>query len=260
MLYGQPTIFSIAQHVKMSFRIKLIEKLININENLFFYPNLKRIYKDITSSPSDLLIIFDVGANKGQSIDFFSKLSVRSHIFAFEPNPKLFKYLKNKYSSRQDITLNKLGISNVNGQLELNETVTDLTSTFEELNYQSKYLEYKATVLGVKKENIIKSKYLVTVTSLSNYIRLNSIKKIDILKLDVEGHELNCLLGLFDADQINVEYIQFESHNDDMYVNKKSQVEIQFLLKKNGFKLFGKIKHGFGDFYEVIYRKSDLSD
>ena len=37
-----------------------------------------------------------------------------------------------------------LGVSNNSGQLELNETITDETSTFEELNYESKYLQKKS--------------------------------------------------------------------------------------------------------------------
>jgi FkbM family methyltransferase len=78
-------------------------------------------------------------------------------------------------------------VSDINGQLELNETVTDETSTFEKLNYESNYLKMKADVLGVKKEDIIKDKYLVDVVRLSDFIKNKNINKIDILKIDTEG-------------------------------------------------------------------------
>lgn len=53
----------------MSFRIKIIQKLVHINEGIFFYPKLKRFY--IKNLRKKNLCILDVGANKGQSIDFF---------------------------------------------------------------------------------------------------------------------------------------------------------------------------------------------
>jgi hypothetical protein len=58
----------------MNIRIKFIQFLININENIIFYPRLRTFYKSRKSDQYNMTIIFDVGANKGQSIDFFSKI------------------------------------------------------------------------------------------------------------------------------------------------------------------------------------------
>jgi hypothetical protein len=58
----------------MNIRIKFIQFLININENIIFYPSLRTFYKSRKSDQYNMTIIFDVGANKGQSIDFFSKI------------------------------------------------------------------------------------------------------------------------------------------------------------------------------------------
>lgn len=72
----------------------------------------------------------------------------------------------------------------------------------------------------------------------------------------VEGHEYQCLLGLFNNAIIasNIKFIQLESHTDDMYLNKKEDNEIKYLLNENGFKECKKIKHGFGGIYEIIYK------
>ena len=69
----------------MNIRIKLIQELININEQIFFYPKLKSFYKNkIDIVPNSLPItILDVGSNKGQSIDFFSKIYKDVVIYAF---------------------------------------------------------------------------------------------------------------------------------------------------------------------------------
>jgi len=102
-------------------------------------------------------------------------------IYAFEPNPKLFGKLILKYGNKNNIFLYNVGVSNINGQLELNETIIDETSTFEKLNYNSEYLQMKANVVGVKKEEIINKKYLVDVITLSDFISERRLNNIDIL-------------------------------------------------------------------------------
>ena len=62
----------------MNLRTKIIQKLIHINESVFFYPALKRFYrKELAGSK---LNIIDVGANKGQSIDFFLKINYLNNL------------------------------------------------------------------------------------------------------------------------------------------------------------------------------------
>jgi len=239
----------------MDIRIKIIQFLIHLNENLFFYPKLKAFYQKHTLAENNPLVIFDVGANKGQSIDFFSSIYKNALIYAFEPNPNLFNKLKIKYQNRKNIQIYNLGVSNINGQLELQETVTDETSTFEKLNYSSEYLAMKANILGVKKEEIIKNSYLVDVIKLSDFIKSNGISKIDILKIDTEGHELKCLQGLFSESSVPVGMIQLESHNDNMYLNEEAKDEIPKLIAANGLSKMTVIKHGFGNFNECIFEK-----
>ena len=116
----------------MKLRTKIIQSLIHINEAIFFYPKLKKFYKDNLKSTS--VSILDVGANKGQSIDFFLGINPNAKITAFEPNKKLFQLLEEKYKINGNIILNNLGVSNTNGELDFNENILDETSTFESLN------------------------------------------------------------------------------------------------------------------------------
>lgn len=236
----------------MKLRTKIIQSLIHINEAVFFYPKLKKFYKENLKNAS--VSILDVGANKGQSIDFFLGINPNAKITAFEPNKKLFHFLEEKYQSNANINLNNLGVSNTNGELEFNENILDETSTFESLNLDSKYLEKKAKVLGVTKESIIVDKYKVAVVTLSEFLKSNENSSFDVLKIDVEGHELQVLEGLFsNGNQIKIRLIQLESHNDDMYLSNSKHGDIDQLLNKNGYFEIAKIKHGFGDFAEIIY-------
>lgn len=205
--------------------------------------------------PPKSIIVFDVGANKGQTIEFFLKIDKSAIIYAFEPNPRLYRSLTNKYGFNPNIYIFNLGISNINGELLLQETVTDETSTFEELNYDSKYLQMKANILGVKKEEVVNKKYVVEVTRLDDFIEKEKIHQIDVLKIDTEGHELKCLKGLFPIKNCEIEYIQLEKHNDDMYLTSDNVNEVPIFLETMGYKKLTLIKHGFGGIEECIYEK-----
>lgn len=237
----------------MKLRTKLIQKLVHLNEAIFFYPKLKFFYtKNLLN---DKICVLDVGANKGQSIDFFKKISSNIEVDAFEPNRKLFYFLQKKYSNLNNLRIYNLGVSNISGELVFHENILDETSTFEEFNPDSKYLEKKAKILGVSKKDIIVDNYKVEVIKLSDFLAQNPMKEYDVLKIDVEGHEFQCLEGLFLNEQIviPVRYIQLESHNDDMYLSNYKHPDIKTILNKNGFEQVAEIKHGFGDFSEIIF-------
>jgi FkbM family methyltransferase len=234
-------------------RIKVIQFLLGINEQMIFYPRLGNLYKKNIKTPAPVIV--DVGANKGQTIDFFLRLFKDCTIHAFEPNCRLFKKLERKYAGSKNVFLYNKGISDKKGMLLFKESVLDETSTFEELNYDSGYLKMKSRVLGITPRQMIKQTYEVEVTTLSEFLEDRDIKAVDVLKIDTEGHEYKCLLGLFtNTARTSIDYIQLEQHNDDMYSGKIPDEELTALLEKNRFCVFQKVKHGFGDFDEVVYK------
>ncbi len=236
----------------MSIRTKIIQLLIDVNEKIIFYPALKKFYSENLKNKT--INVIDVGSNKGQSIDFFLRIEKDCKIFGFEPNKKLFDKLLIKYKSNPSIKIYNYGISNKVGKLTFHENILDETSTFEQLNYNSSYLEKKAKILGVEKDKLIVDSYEVDVITLEMFLTNHPEMYFDVLKIDVEGHELQSIKGLFTSSKKNypIKYLQLESHNDDMYLNQASD-EIKKILNANNFFEVAKIKHGFGDFYEIIY-------
>lgn len=239
----------------MSLRVRLIQSLIHLNENIIFYPRLKRYYKKVLHNINPVII--DVGVNKGQSIDFFLNIVPSAKTIGFEPNKTLFNFLKNKYRNNKNIQLFQNGISSQKGTLVFNENIMDETSTFESVNADSKYLKNKAKILGVKDvDSLIVNRYEVEVLCLADFLEEKDIRHIDVLKIDTEGHEYDCLQGLFQKKtDCRIDYIQLESHNDDMY-NRKSENVIEHLLQQNNFVLDAKIRHGFGGIDELIYKNA----
>ena len=98
--------------------------------------------------------------------------------------------------------------------------------------------------------------YNVQVVKLCDFINDYIDFDIDVLKIDVEGHEYDCLKGLF-SNSLNVEIhlIQLEFHEDDMYEDKITFKQIDDLLNENNYKLVESVNHGFGEFKDFIYQK-----
>ena len=235
----------------------LVMKLAMLNERMIFDKRLIEFYK--SNLQNKINFVIDVGANTGQSTDLFLKLNPNCKIIAFEPIPSLYQKLKRKYSDKPNIQLFQLGISDVPGQKTFYENIFQCTSTFEELDLTSEYLKTKSKVLGVEPDEIVKESYPIEVTTISDFINNRLTEKIDILKIDTEGHEYACLTGLFKSKlNCDIEYIQLEQHTDDMYLNRKSPDKIYDILNKNGYEIEAIIKHGFGDLVDLVFRKNDL--
>ena len=71
----------------MNIRVRLIQKVLDLNEKIIFNARLKKYYQE-QEIKGDVNIV-DVGANKGQSIEFFLRLYPNAKIYSFEPNPVL---------------------------------------------------------------------------------------------------------------------------------------------------------------------------
>jgi FkbM family methyltransferase len=210
---------------------------------------LKRRYQEICKDHSPQ-VIFDVGANKGQSIDFFSGLFPDAEIHSFEPAPTSFRVLEQRQFT-STVHLNKVGLSGKEGRLTFYECVLDETSTLDLPDLDSSYLKKKAKILRCSPDELF-SEITVEITTLDAYVAEAKVSRVDILKIDVEGHEIEVLKGAtnsLDAGLISI--IQFEVHENDM--RNKAYFRISELLKSHGYFEECKIKHSFGSFYELIY-------
>ena len=250
----KPKLNKRVSNIKKRLQVWIVGEFIKLNEKLIFNRRLLKFFKKDLNHEINQVI--DVGANCGQSIDMYLELNPNCKIFAFEPNPRLAEDLKQRFSNNPNIQPFQLGISDTAGQKVFYENVFDATSTFEELRMSSTYLKKKSMILGVKPEEIVVGKYPVQVITLSDFINEQCTEPIDVLKIDTEGHEYACLVGLFKSPlRCPVEYIQLEIHYDDMYLNGKNLQELTEILNTNGYELEAKIKHGFGDFEDVVFKR-----
>ncbi|MEM8642492.1 MAG: FkbM family methyltransferase [Cyanobacteria bacterium P01_G01_bin.54] len=128
----------------------------------------------IASEP--LSIVFDVGANHGQSAIRFANAFKSAQIFSFEPVSSNFQILSSKCASNPKIELIKKGIGKETGRFTIG--LADCPGQHSLL----------LSDLSNRRETI-------DVITIDDVIREYKLEKIDLLKIDVEGLEMEVLEG-----------------------------------------------------------------
>lgn len=223
--------------------IRLIDKYIHQKKIIFY------LYK-ILKKPKYIL---DIGAHNGTYSDLFMQYYTYSKFFLFEPNIDLYKKLKIKYKHKKNIKLYNYGIGDKNClQRFALSKISDYVSTFSKINKKSKYLFIRNLLFGFLNNKInYKLVKLKKLDALPNIRR----KKIDLIKVDVEGYEEKVIDGAFLTLQ-NTNIILIEYHKDDLYKNYKHN-KIHKNLKKFNFKLYKKFKFPFMKWEDRIYVKKN---
>jgi len=137
----------------------------------------------------------------------------------------------------------------------LNYTKETSSSTINDLNLNSKYLEKKLNILNIENSEDYFLKEKINIKTLDDYFVKNNLSEIHILKIDTEGYEFKVLKG-FKKNIDKTKYIYFEHHYDDMIKKNYTFQEINSFLKSFGFEKMFKIKMPFRKSFEYIYKNS----
>jgi FkbM family methyltransferase len=218
----------------------------NFCENFFHIKKIERFLRSNIFFKKP--IIFDIGSHKGKMANLFNSIYANASIYCFEPNKQLHKYLK---KSGKNISTFSYAVGSKNEYKKIYLSDLDLTSTLSQINKKSLYLKIKNFILGKSKSSLSKK---VKVITLNNFCKSKKIKKIDFLKIDVEGFEYMVLLGSSNIIK-NVSYIMIEIQKNNMYSNY-SKKKIENFLKKNDFKLIKRFNFPFMFFQDCIYKRN----
>ncbi len=201
--------------------------------------------------------MFDIGAHKGESIEYFNKYLEIDQIYSFEASPLSFNILKNKLPKLKSnfkntkFNIENLAVGSNNGKKYLKHINESSSSTIKDINISSKYFKKKKRLLGLNDQNFFK-KLLVNQVSIDSYMKIKNIDKIDFLKIDTEGYEYEIIKGAL-KNLKNIKLILFEHHYDDMIKKGYKFSDINSFLKKNNFKQIFKKKMPFRKTFEYIY-------
>ena len=226
----------------------------------FFYKlKLLKFLKKIILN--DFNLVLDIGAHKGESINFFLNNFKINKIISFEASPVNFDNLKNKEVrlkkkfSKSIIQLENMALGSSIESKKLKQFDESSSSTLSQINKNSKYFKKKfAWVNLFNKKKKIYSEIQIDINTLDNYIEVNRIDLIDLIKIDTEGFEFEILQGTT-RNFKRVKLILFEHHYDDMIKKNYNFSHINQLLSQNNFFRIHKAKMPFRKTFEYIYSK-----
>lgn len=191
--------------------------------------NLKQLIPEVNT-------IIDVGANSGQFSKAATHFYPEASIHTFEPLPDLFSKITKKFSSSPKIKLYNVALGNENGVIQFN---------------QNKY-GHISSILDISKENIHYpktdndlSKIQVRINSLDSLNIMKQNSGISLLKLDVQGYELEVLKGSKETMQM-LNYVIIEANLEQLYTNQPTFTQINSYLNEKGFELKGMLDFNLG--------------
>lgn len=175
-LYPRGTMRAVVRH-----GIKYNLDLSNLIEYvIFWYGYIDKNQKALFDATEENMTVIDVGANIGGTLLEFAKKAVGGRVIGFEPDPINYKKLI------ENISLNDFkNIETIRCGLGDREATMNLYSVESNNPGANKILNKNA---DIPHENI-------HVIRFDDFAAKNNLKNVDIIKIDIEGFEMNMLKG-----------------------------------------------------------------
>lgn len=196
-------------------------KISRINKNPLQNENPLVAIKESIKDKNDV-VLFDVGANLGQTIRKMKLEFPVSKIYAFEPSRTCYEILKNKLDVESVFVFNNAVGSGI-GKIKFNEYSWSALSSVLKRSFGSAQ---------------ITDTYDVDLVTIDSFCKLNNIAKIDLLKTDTEGFELEVLKGASEMlAQNKIQFVYLEVFFKENYIGQGSFGDIYNFLIEKGFEL-----------------------
>lgn len=124
-------------------------------------------------------VVFDVGAHRGETVEYFLTAFPRCRIISFEPVPESFSILASRFGSDPRVVLEECALGQEQGQAVMTLRSDSMTNSL-------------ATTPEARLSGSAQSIHVSTVDHMRD---AHSVPTIDILKIDVEGFETQVLRG-----------------------------------------------------------------
>jgi len=161
-------------------------------------------------------VIFDVGANIGQSCTSYASMFPDAMIHAFEPVPESFAELRNRIEPYPNIAAHPIGLSSRAGEARMTAIGTTTGNR----------------LVGAEERVAAKTQAVRLDTGAAVATELG-VAAISFLKIDTEGHDLDVILGfapMLDA----VDFVQVEAG-----MNPYNRTHVPFRILEDTLRHFG---------------------
>ncbi len=206
--------------------------------------------------PIDQGSFVDVGVNIGQTLLKLRSVSPDTQYIGFEPNPKCVHYVDHliKTNNIKQVQIIPVGVSEKTELGVLNFFDTSATDSSASM------------IAEFRSKDSIKRKEYIPLFEVSKVIDKVALNKISILKIDVEGAELEVLKSFSSIIREQQPIILLEilpTYNKENTFRIERQNQIQSLLADVGYTMYNVIKDretliGFNEISEIAIH-SDLN-
>jgi len=241
---------------------KLVKKTINkLGFDLKRYnPQHKQLNFDdlLKDKISNNPIIFDVGGNKGQSIENYLKIFDKPIIHSFEPIKTEFDYMCSKFKNNKNIFLNNFALGDKTEEKEFNVTAKTGNSSFNKINLGTDWLKLRSKQYNTSEEGYVTSVQKVNVIKLDDYCKDKNINVIDLVKIDTQGYEDKVLEGSLNSIKQNkIKAIVTEIMFDNVYDKYFSFSDLEKYIIPYNFRMVG-IQLGNNNLFSSLNFSADV--
>jgi FkbM family methyltransferase len=211
--------------------VALRNEVIDYLENKYYaeYEHIKRSISILKSkSIFDNFIILDIGGSNGKTAIMYSDAFPLSSVYVFEPIKETFEVLLHNIRNNKNIIAINKAVGNKEGKEKINVAKRISASSLLDLKADKSSKLFAENLEKVKTEEI-------TICKIDKEVPTDS--KIGIMKIDVQGFELEVLKGAELTIQKTF-IILLEVNNHGGYSGSPKYYEIDLKLRESGFFLY----------------------
>jgi FkbM family methyltransferase len=181
-------------------------------------------------------VIVDGGAHAGTFTQAISQAFPHAKVHAFEPTPSSFALLEENTRGLASVVVHRRALSSESGQATLFVCASPLTNSLR-----------KSTTSGLRYfSELVADRGAIDVQTvkLADFAKTSTVKAIDILKLDLQGAELEAIIGLGSLIE-SVKLIHAEVQFVELYEGTPLFSDVESYLRKRGlifYQLYGLVR------------------
>jgi len=200
-------------------------------------------------------VILDVGSHSGWFFHCWKDWCPDAVVHAFEPSKEAFDNSMRQYGGDPDITINRLGLAETSGTRKFyvlsesrvsNSVLPPQQDIWNSIEYKTGQIEEREIV----------------VDTLDKYCSTHDLKDIYLVKIDVQGLELEVLKGGEDTLR-NVRHVFVESGIQPLYEGAPTFADVFEFLGARGFHLAAFRSWHRGNHVlietDMLFRRNDLA-
>jgi FkbM family methyltransferase len=176
-------------------------------------------------------LLVDVGAADGTISQKLTEAFPRSTAYAFEPIPSTFRLLKERVSGNKNIIAVNKGLGSEEKELTIHLSRRITSSSFFDIEKHISNEFFSENLRDVGSESVV-------VSTMDKEIP--SHQRVNILKMDVQGFELEVLKGGKETLK-RTAIVVIEMQNHDLYVGAPKYYDIDKFLRESSFELYDMI-------------------